>query len=201
MIFVLATGNAGKVKEFKLLLEKLPVELKTMSDYPGMPIPIEDKLTFKENALIKARVVCEYSNQPSIADDSGLEVDVLDGAPGVFSARYAGENATSKENIEKLLKELAGNKKRDAKFKCSIAVKYPSGEEFVVEDEVKGKILFSESGDGGFGYDSVFMPNEYNVSFANMPMDEKNKISHRGKALKKLVSVLASRHGLIENLD
>ncbi len=182
-IIVLATNNKNKVKEFQHILKDFQVELRSLSDFGPIPEVIEDGDTFDENAYKKAHQTARVLGLPAIADDSGLVVEALDGAPGVYSARYAGENATDEDNTGKLLQELKDVKDRRASFKCVLSVAVPSGPALTYEGECHGTIIDEPRGENGFGYDPVFYFEEYGKTFAELTMDEKSKISHRGKAL------------------
>lgn len=188
MKIVLATRNKGKAREIKEILGDLDLEIVTLDDFPEIPMPIEDGKSFKENALKKARLVARHLNMPAIADDSGIEVDALNKRPGIFSARYAGENATDEENNSKLLHELNGIPfdKRRAAYKCVIALALPSGAEETVEGGCQGFIALEPEGNGGFGYDPLFYVPEYGKTMADLSPEIKNRISHRGRALAKL---------------
>jgi XTP/dITP diphosphohydrolase len=186
---LIATGNAGKLKEFRHMLGD-KYEVLGLKDIDFEGDIVEDADTFSENALIKARVLHKHTGLAVLADDSGLEVDFLDGAPGVRTARYAGENATSEENISKLIEALSNVKlsKRGARFQCALAWIEASGEESVFVGACEGAISETIRGAGGFGYDPIFIPKGFGVSFAEMTGDEKKKLSHRGKALGFFVS-------------
>ncbi|MBI4794090.1 MAG: XTP/dITP diphosphatase [Deltaproteobacteria bacterium] len=188
LIIVLATRNQGKLQEFKELLKDFPVELRSLQDFGPIPEAVEDGLTFDENAYKKASFTAKVLGLPAIADDSGLVVDALGGAPGVHSARYAGDKATDLDNINKLLQELAGETNRKAAFECVISVAVPSGPALTYEGRCEGEILTAPRGEGGFGYDPVFYAPELGRTFAEAGMSEKNKISHRGKAAGELVA-------------
>lgn len=192
MKIILATKNKGKAKEIKVILKDLNLELLTLDDFPETPNPVEDGKSFKENALKKARSVAKHLNIAAMADDSGLEVDILNKRPGIFSARYAGENATDEENNRKLLKELKDIpfEKRCASYKCVIALVFPSEREATVEGDCRGLISLEPKGSGGFGYDPLFYVPEYGKTMAELPPEIKNRISHRGKALAKLKNKL-----------
>ncbi len=187
-IIVLATTNKNKIKEFKEMVKDLPVEIKSVGDFGTIPECIEDGETFEDNAYKKALHTAKILGLPAIADDSGLEVDALDGAPGVYSARYAGENATDMENCEKLLKEMDGQENRKARFQCVLSIAVPSGPALTYEGTCEGTILTEKQGDSGFGYDPLFYYEPFGKSFAKCGMEEKNKVSHRGKALAELKS-------------
>ncbi|MBU0966509.1 MAG: XTP/dITP diphosphatase [Proteobacteria bacterium] len=188
MIIVLATRNQGKLKEFQEILKDFPVEIRSLQDFGPIPEVVEDGLTFDENAYKKAAFTAKVLGIPAIADDSGLVVEALDGAPGVYSARYAGKNATDQDNIEKLLKELAGKTNRKAAFECVISIAVPSGPALTYEGRCEGEILNESRGESGFGYDPLFYYPGFGKTFAEAGMAEKNKVSHRGKALGEFVS-------------
>ncbi|MCZ6865696.1 MAG: XTP/dITP diphosphatase [Candidatus Dadabacteria bacterium] len=190
---VLATGNKGKVKEFSNLLEGVFEKIISLSDLGSPPEVIEDGLTFRDNALKKAREIARYSGKLTLADDSGLEVDALNGRPGIYSARYSGEGATNKTNIVKLLAELGDNPNRKARFVCVLALVDPNGEELVVEGFCEGVILDEPRGEGGFGYDPVFYLPDKRKTMAELEPELKNTISHRANALKKLKTELGRK--------
>ncbi|SHJ82002.1 non-canonical purine NTP pyrophosphatase, RdgB/HAM1 family/ribonuclease PH,TIGR01966 [Tepidibacter formicigenes DSM 15518] len=186
---VIATSNSHKLEEIGSILKDFNVEILSMKDVNLQGLEIEENgTTFEENALIKAREVAKRTGKITIADDSGLMVDAIGGKPGIYSSRFAGENATDKENNEKLLKMLSNvnMSKRSARFVSSIAVVFPNNEEFTVRGTVEGKIGFEEVGNNGFGYDPLFIVNRYNKTFGELPSDVKNKISHRSEALEKM---------------
>lgn len=186
---VIATGNKHKLEEIGAILKEFNLKVLSMKDVDleGLEI-IEDGSTFKENSLIKAKAVMEKTGKLTIADDSGLEVDVLDNRPGIFSARFAGENATDKENNNKLLRLLKDIplEERRARFVCAMAAVFPNGESLVLRGECHGVIGFEPKGEGGFGYDPLFVVKDYNQTFAELGEEKKNKISHRAIALDKL---------------
>ncbi|MEE8185264.1 MAG: XTP/dITP diphosphatase [Thermodesulfobacteriota bacterium] len=188
MKVVVATRNMGKVREIIGILRGLDLDILTLEDLPHIPPPEENGTSFKENALKKARYYARYTHMPVIADDSGLEVDFLEKRPGVFSARYAGEGATDEENNRKLLEELKGvpQDKRGAHYVCIIALVLPSGGEETFEGRCNGFIGEGTKGSGGFGYDPVFYLSEYGKTLAELRLENKHRISHRGKALAKL---------------
>lgn len=190
---VLATGNQGKVREFSKLLDGVFEKVISLKELDNPPEVIEDGVTFKDNALKKAREIAKYSNKLTLADDSGLEVDALNGEPGVYSARYSGEGATDQSNIDKLLIELADNPNRKARFVCVLALVDPDGKELVVDGYCEGEILTKARGEGGFGYDPVFYLPDRDKTMAEIEPEEKNKISHRSNALKKLKFQLERR--------
>jgi XTP/dITP diphosphohydrolase len=187
-VIVLATRNAGKMKEFQQLLQNFPVEIQNLNDFGPIPEVEEDGETFDENAYKKAFSTAKVLGLPAIADDSGLVVEVLGGAPGVRSARYAGENATDEENIAKLLQEMTGKTERHAAFECVISIAVPSGPALTYEGRCDGEITTEPRGESGFGYDPVFYCPEYGKTFAELSSQEKNSISHRGKALKEVAA-------------
>lgn len=189
-IFV-ASKNKGKISEIKSYLSPLGFEIFSLLDTPGIPEIEETGTTFEENAKIKAKAVFDIIKIPVLADDSGLEVDLLEGRPGVFSARYSGIGANDEKNNTKLLAELGETElnKRTARFKCVI-VMHDGLNNRVFEGECEGIIIFQPRGNRGFGYDPLFMPVGYTKTFAELGNDIKNEISHRGKALKSLVKFL-----------
>jgi XTP/dITP diphosphohydrolase len=185
---IIATRNKGKIREIREALKGLGLRIHALSDFSGVPEIEEDGKSFTENALKKARFYSKYFGKLTIADDSGLEVDSLDGLPGIYSARYAGEGASSQENNRRLLREMQGLpiSKRGARFQCILAVASPDGKEITVEGSCKGRIGFKEKGRRGFGYDPLFILPTRGKMMAELSLEEKNKISHRGKALRKL---------------
>ena len=188
MEIVLATNNAHKVREISDGFLGLPLKTIPLSDYPDAPELKEEGETYAENALHKARTVARMTHRWALGDDTGLEVDALDGAPGLYSARYAGEGVTFEQNRKKLLDALKGVRweKRTALFRCVMALAGPSGEEAVFEGTVSGTITEEDRGDAGFGYDPIFFLPGYNKTFAEMDPTEKNRISHRALALQKV---------------
>lgn len=197
MDIVFATNNKHKVQELRELFSGYfgeKVNILTLKDVGFTGDIIEDADTFEGNAFIKAGTVSGFCNLPAIADDSGLVVDALGGAPGVLSARYSGDDADDKRNIIKLLSELGDIplEKRTARFVCHICCAFPDGRRIDCEETSEGRIIFECKGDGDFGYDPVFLNEEYGLTFAEMDMDTKNKVSHRGKAVKTFAQVFAS---------
>ena len=187
---VVATQNLGKLEEFKVLMKDLPIEVKCLADYDAVEAPEENGRTFASNARFKATYYAKKLGVPCIADDSGLEVQALDGAPGVRSPRYAGEKATDEENNEKLLHIMKFQVKRPCRFRCALAVALPNGKVLHEVDGIcEGMLLHAPLGDGGFGYDPLFWSTELHKGMAEATMQEKNKISHRGKAIRKLVAL------------
>jgi XTP/dITP diphosphohydrolase len=183
---VLATRNEGKTEELKALLADFPVDIKNLTDFGPTPAIEEDGETFEENAVSKARFTAKVLGLPALADDSGLMVEALGGAPGVRSARYAGENATDLENNIKLLKELENVENRSAAFACTIAIAVPWGPALVYEGRCEGSITTEQAGTQGFGYDPVFYYPPLEKTFAQLSTEEKNRVSHRGQALREL---------------
>jgi XTP/dITP diphosphohydrolase len=182
-LLILATTNTNKVKEFQEILKDFPIEIRSLADFGPLPEAIEDGETFDENAYKKAIHTAKILGFPAIADDSGLVVEALNGAPGVYSARYAGENATDKENVDKLLKDMQGIKNRRAAFHCVLSIAVPSGPALTYEGRCEGTLLEERRGETGFGYDPIFYFEDLGKTFAECTMEEKNKVSHRGKAL------------------
>jgi XTP/dITP diphosphohydrolase len=187
MKIVLATNNKHKIKEIKDILADLNLDILTLKDLPLAPQVEETGGTLEENAILKAKTICRFTNLPSLADDSGLEVDELDGAPGVMSARFAGEHCSFKDNNLRLLSlmkdvPLEG---RGARFVCVVALARDLNKISTVKGEVRGTITFEEMGENGFGYDPVFWLPHLNKTFAQLTLEEKNKISHRAKAFSK----------------
>jgi XTP/dITP diphosphohydrolase len=198
---VLATRNQGKIREFRRILDAISngaINLVGVEEFAHTTEVEETGSTFKENALLKARSICAETGLPAIADDSGLCVDALDGAPGIYSARYAGVHGDDLGNNAKLLRELANvpEDKRSAHFTCAAALVLPDGREHVTEEIFEGSILFAPIGDQGFGYDPLFRPEGLSISSAQMSADEKDLISHRGKSLRAIapheISLLTS---------
>lgn len=185
---LVATGNAGKVRELAALLDGTGILLRSLKDFPMLPPVVEDGETFEQNAIKKARVACDATGLPVIADDSGLLVAALDGRPGVHSARFAGDGCSDADNNLKLLAELADipPSSRRAAFSCVIALCLPEGDCRTFAGELHGLITLSPSGEGGFGYDPLFMVPEYGMTLAELPLEVKNRISHRGQAFAAL---------------
>ncbi|AJY71151.1 purine NTP phosphatase [Geobacter sulfurreducens] len=182
---VVATRNKGKLREIAAILDGLPFTLLSLEDFPDFPEVEEDGKTFEENALKKASVAANITGLPALADDSGLVVDALDGKPGVYSARYSGENASDEANNAKLLSELESvpYEERTAAFRCTIALCSPGGKRYTFSGELHGVILDSPRGTGGFGYDPLFFVSEKGATMAELPLEAKNAVSHRGRAL------------------
>jgi XTP/dITP diphosphohydrolase len=189
---VVATGNKGKVAEIVLALAKLPVRVLALSDFGPIPEAVEDGTSFMENAILKARHYAKYTGKACLADDSGLEVDALQGAPGIYSARYAGATADDAANNQKLLAELSTVKmgERAAQFRCVLAFVDTDGSVMTADGVCPGVIGMEMRGAGGFGYDSLFYVSELNKTMAELSKTEKNAISHRGQALASMASKL-----------
>ena len=197
---VLATRNLGKIEEFERMLDAadLEVTLLGLRDFPDMPDVEETGSTFVENALLKANQISEFTGLPALADDSGLCVDALGGAPGIYSARWSGIHGNDKANLEKVLRELnaLGNPMLGAQFKCAVALVIPKSahsekREIIREEEIAGEIVMKPRGLNGFGYDPIFQPNGYSFTTAELPSEIKDQISHRGKALTAILPELA----------
>lgn len=188
---ILATKNAGKLKEFQAFLAPHNIEVVSLADFENVPEIIEDGTTFEENAAIKAKVISEHFQLPVVAEDSGLMIDALNGEPGVYSARYAGDHDDA-ANIVKVLAKLNGvaEAERTAAFHTAIVAMKPNGERLVANGQVDGLILEEERGEDGFGYDPIFFYPPFEKSFAELTMTEKNQISHRGRALQNFITEL-----------
>ncbi|MHB1419555.1 MAG: XTP/dITP diphosphatase [Bacillota bacterium] len=189
---VLATGNAGKIKELMNLTSDLPIEVLSLAQFPQVGEIAETGSTFRENALLKAREVAARTSIISVADDSGLEVDCLNGAPGVYSARFAGEPVDDSRNNYKLLSLLQGVtlEQRTARFRCAIAIVIPGGKEYTTEGRCEGLIVDEARGSGGFGYDPIFFLPGLGRTMAELTLGEKNRISHRAQGFLQAVAVL-----------
>jgi len=194
---VLASNNPGKVREINQILSGLHLTVKLQSEF-GVPEAEETGLTFVENALLKARNASRLTGLPAIADDSGIEVDVLNGAPGIYSARFAGKGASDEQNLRKLLTELAAiaEEERTARFQClMVYLRHEFDPTPVIcQGTWEGRILFEPRGNNGFGYDPIFFVPIHNCSSAELPPEVKNKLSHRGQALRALVTALGHAH-------
>ncbi|MCR4814802.1 MAG: RdgB/HAM1 family non-canonical purine NTP pyrophosphatase [Lachnospiraceae bacterium] len=190
---IIATGNMGKLNEIKEIMNSGEIEIVSMKE-AGVDVDIvEDGKTFEENALIKARAVSEACGGIVLSDDSGLEVDYLNKEPGIYSARYLGEDTPYSIKNAKILERLDGvpDEKRTGRFVCAVAAVFPDGKEIVVRETMEGRIGYEERGTNGFGYDPIFRPDGYDVSSGELPMEEKNLISHRGKAFRKMWEILS----------
>lgn len=193
---VAATANLHKVDEYRKLLEGQNVELKSLLDYPGFPGVEENGKSFIENAGIKALAACRYCDVPAFADDSGLEVEALDGRPGIYSARYA---PTDKERIARLLDEMKGQTNRRARFVCAIAIAINGEVIESFEGEIKGTIVEAPRGESGFGYDPVFQPDGYDQTFGEMAPELKNRISHRANAFKLALEFVEDEMSVLDD--
>lgn len=189
---VLASRNQHKIEELRSLVEPLGITLLSALDIDSLEEVMEDQPDLKGNALKKARYVHEVTGLPSLSDDTGLEVEALNGAPGVYSARYAGDNASYQDNVDKLINQLEGKSVREARFRTVVAL-VDGEKEYTFEGICEGVILDEQRGYKGFGYDPVFQPDGYDQTFAELSADIKNKISHRGRAVQKLVDFLAKK--------
>lgn len=190
MKFVLATHNPGKLREMSDILSHLGVEVVSPADV-GITVEVEETgTTFAENAMLKAKAICAASGLPAIADDSGLCVDALNGGPGVYSARYGGEGLDDRGRYMLLLNSMRGQTTRAAHFSCAIACAFPNGDTLTAEGRCDGAIAFAPLGEGGFGYDPVFLVPEKGKTFGQLTAEEKSQISHRGKALREFSTQL-----------
>ena len=183
MKIVIATRNAHKLEEIHAIFHFQGLEVCSASDFPDVPDTIEDRDTLEGNAIKKAQELCDTTGLMTMADDSGLEVEALNGAPGVYSARYAGEPCSYENNNEKLLRELSGKDNRRARFRTVIALARPGEQALTVEGKCEGIIIDHLRGEHGFGYDPLFVPDGYSETFAELSSEVKNKISHRANAL------------------
>lgn len=197
MEIVIATRNPKKIEEIRRMLAGSALSILTLEDFPDCPDVEEDGESFEANALKKVVAVSRYTGKAALADDSGLEVDALDGAPGVFSARYAGEGADDRKNLEKLLTELdrIAPECRGARYVCCIALAFPDGRTATFSGTVEGRIGTEPRGEHGFGYDPVFYPEGHSRTFGEMTDDQKDRISHRGRALRALARYLQGAAG------
>ncbi|MED4264235.1 XTP/dITP diphosphatase [Priestia megaterium] len=189
---IIATKNAGKVKDFETLFSPKGFKVKSLLDFPEIEDVEETGITFAENATLKAEAISSALNKPVIADDSGLAIDALNGEPGVYSARYAGENKDDNANIEKVLQKLndVPFEKRTARFHCALAIAVPGKRTEIVEGTCEGHILEEKRGENGFGYDPIFFVEKWRCSMAELTKEQKNQISHRANALKKLAPLI-----------
>ena len=193
MKLVLATRNQGKLVELRRILDG--VDVVGLDEYPDAPDVPETELTFQGNALLKARAIAAHTGLPAVADDSGLCVDALNGMPGIFSARWSGRHGDDEANLDLLLGQLAdvAPELRGARFVCVAAIVWPSGEEDAVEGQLTGHVIGERRGTGGFGYDPIFVPDDETRTTAELSPEEKDAISHRGKAFRALAERLARR--------
>ncbi|KNH25107.1 MULTISPECIES: XTP/dITP diphosphatase [Priestia] len=189
---IIATKNAGKVKDFETLFSPKGFKVKSLLDFPEIEDVEETGVTFAENATLKAEAISSALNTPVIADDSGLAIDALNGEPGVYSARYAGESKDDNANIEKVLQKLndVPFEKRTARFHCALAIAVPGKRTEIVEGTCEGHILEEKRGENGFGYDPIFFIEKWRCSMAELTKEQKNQISHRANALKKLAPLI-----------
>jgi XTP/dITP diphosphohydrolase len=185
-LLVIATRNKNKLREFREVLKDLQIEIRSLDDFGPIPEAIEDGDTFDENAYKKAIHTAKVLGLPALADDSGLVVDALNGEPGVYSARYSGEDSTDEKNCDKLINALKGVENRRAHFQCVLSIAVPSGPALTYEGRCDGVIIDEKRGDNGFGYDPIFYFEKFGKTFAELSMEEKNKVSHRGKALAEI---------------
>jgi XTP/dITP diphosphohydrolase len=196
---IVATRNLDKLIELRRILDagRVPVDVSDLDEFPDMPEVAETGLTFTENALLKARAVAAYTGLPAVADDSGLCVDALNGMPGVLSARWAGRHGDNDANLELVLAQLADipADHRGAQFACAAALALPSGAEHVAEGLLAGSLTTAPRGTNGFGYDPIFVPDGYEITTAEMDPADKDKISHRGRALRHLAPIIAALLG------
>jgi non-canonical purine NTP pyrophosphatase (RdgB/HAM1 family) len=192
---VLATNNPHKIKEIQAILGKTPIPLKTLNDFPPVPPVEETGTTYEENALLKGSQIAKALQLPVLADDSGLEIEVLGGKPGVHSSRYLGEKTSYKIKNEKILKLLKGMppEKKKAKFVCCAVLVFPSGETKIAQAEIWGRIADAPKGENGFGYDPIFFLPDFGKTMAELSFEEKNRISHRAQAFKKLFTRLGAQ--------
>lgn len=189
---IIATKNAGKVKDFETLFSPKGFKVKSLLDFPEIEDVEETGVTFADNATLKAEAISSALNKLVIADDSGLAIDALNGEPGVYSARYAGENKDDNANIEKVLQKLndVPFEKRTARFHCALAIAVPGKRTEIVEGTCEGHILEEKRGENGFGYDPIFFVEKWRCSMAELSKEQKNQISHRANALKKLAPLI-----------
>ena len=186
---LIATNNLGKVKEIKDILSSHKIKILTMKDFPYLPKIEEDGKTYQENAFNKARKILEYTGKICLADDSGLEIDYLKGKPGIYSSRWGNSDEERINKVLKLLENVPINK-RTAKFICVAVLVFPDGKTYMVKEECNGSIEFKPKGEHGFGYDPIFLVPEYNKTFAELGDKIKNRISHRGKAIRRMIDII-----------
>jgi XTP/dITP diphosphohydrolase len=186
---IIATKNLSKVKEIKDILDNSNIKILTKKDFPQLPKIDEDGETFQENALKKACKISEYTGKVCLADDSGLEIDYLEGKPGIYSSRWGNNDEERINKVLNLLENVPENK-RNAKFVCVLVLAFPDGRKYMVKEECPGKISFIPRGKYGFGYDPIFLIPEYNQTFAELGDKIKNQISHRGKALRGMIKII-----------
>lgn len=193
---IFATGNQDKMKEIRLILSDFDADILSMKEAGITPDIEENGTTFEENAVIKAKAVAEYTDAIVLADDSGLEIDYLNKEPGIYSARYMGEDTSYEIKNRNLLERLDGvpKEQRTARFVCAIAAVLPDKEVIVRRETIEGYIGYEPAGENGFGYDPIFYVDEYNCSTAQLPVDKKNELSHRGKALRAMKKALEEKY-------
>ena len=190
---IVASTNAGKIREIKAMLDEIGIEVKSIKDIFEEDIDIDENgTTFKENALIKAQTLCNMINRPTLADDSGLEVDAMDKAPGIYSARFMGYDTSYDIKNQAIIDAVEG-KDRTARFVCAMALCVPGEEPILIEETFEGQIHTHIEGENGFGYDPIFFVPELNKTSASLTLEEKNQYSHRAKALKKLYQILKEK--------
>jgi XTP/dITP diphosphohydrolase len=194
---LVGTTNQGKLDEVQGYLKRLPLKILALRSQGGWPIVVEDGVTYEENAIKKARTLAEFFDMFTLADDSGLEADALNGAPGIYSSRYSGEEGNDQKNNERLLSVLKDvpENKRTARFVCALALCAPKSQgpkQWIVRESCEGRIAFSPKGENGFGYDSIFFYPLFGKTFGEIDRETKATVSHRGKALKKLAQILPS---------
>jgi XTP/dITP diphosphohydrolase len=195
LLYTLATFNRDKLREFKRLFEGSNIELTGIADYPGASVPAETGATLRENAELKARAAVQVSRFASIADDTGLEIDALNGRPGVRTSRYAGPSARDQDNVEAVLEQMKAVplEKRTARFRTVLVAAFPRGPEIVAEGVLEGRIALEPRGGNGFGYDPVFELPDLGRTLAELTLEEKNRLSHRGRAVEQLIAALWAR--------
>ena len=186
---LIATNNLGKVKEIKDILDSPEIKILTIKDFPPLPKVEEDGKNYQENAFKKARKISEYTGKICLADDSGLEIDYLKGKPGIYSSRWGNSDEERINKVLKLLEKVPINK-RNAKFVCVVVLVFPDGKIYMVKEECKGSITFNPKGEHGFGYDPIFLVPEYDKTFAELGDKIKNQISHRGKAMRRMIDII-----------
>ena len=186
---LIATNNLGKIKEIKDILDSPEIKILTIKDFPHLPKIEEDGKTYQENAFKKARKISEHTGKICLADDSGLEIDYLKGKPGIYSSRWGNSDEERINKVLKLLENVPINK-RSAKFVCAAVLVFPDDKTYMVKEECNGSIEFKPKGEHGFGYDPIFLVPEYNKTFAELGDKIKNRISHRGKAMRRMIDII-----------
>lgn len=195
--YLVATSNPHKTEAIRRLLSEYPLTISDLSEHDPLPVPEENGESFEANALIKSRYYCRLTGCNAVADDSGLEVDALNGEPGIHSSRYGGEEMSHADKMTKILAALEGvpEEKRTARFRCVAAVTYPDGREYYAEGKMEGRIALAPKGDGGFGYDPIFLIPELGQTVAELSPEQKDSFSHRGHAFRNLMEKLQVEHG------